>query len=133
MGVCKTETTIIVVLVLNVILLLIVAYFLRNNGDNLYSLEQKIAAQQEIILEAIKAVEAVKVVETVREVQTVTATEPGVAGGSVAQAEQQGAEEKPVTTGVSPQLVAVITGAIAACLDDQDMERHSIASIQSAT
>ena len=133
MGVCKTETTIIVVLVLNVILLLIVAYFLRTNGDNLYSLEQKIAAQQEIILEAIKAVEAVKVVETVREVQTVKAAEPSNAVAFNAPVEQKSTEEKPVTTGDSPQLVAVITGAIAACLDDQDMERHSIASIQSAT
>lgn len=130
MGVCKTETTIIVVLVLNVILLLIVAYFLRTNGDNLYSLEQKIEAQQEIILEAIKAVEAVKVVETVREVQTVKEAQPSKAGESNAQVEQKSTE---VTTGGSPQLVAVITGAIAACLDDQDMERHSITSIQSAT
>lgn len=138
MGVCKTETTITVVLVLNVILLVLVAYFLRTNGDNLYSLEKKIAAQEQSILEAIKGIEAVKVVETVREVETigaaqpVMAAQPGKAAENIEQALQNNVEEKPVS-GVSPQLVAVITGAIAACLDDQDMERHTISSIQATT
>lgn len=131
MGVCKTDTTIVVVLVLNVILLVVVAYFLRTNGDNLYALEQKIAAQQENILEAIKAVEAVKVVETIREVETVKTAEPSKAVRPNGEAEQKSAEGKPVSTGVSPQLIAAITGAIAVILDDRDMERHTISSIQS--
>lgn len=141
MGVFKTETTITVVLVLNVILLVVVAYFLRTNGDNLYSLEKQIEAQADRILEAIKDVEAVKVVETIREVETIRAAEPAMAAAPVKAAEpgkgaesteqvgQKNAEEKPVS-GVSPQLVAAISAAIAVYLDDQDMEHHTIASIQ---
>lgn len=128
-----------VVLVLNVILLFVVAYFLRTNGDNLYSLEQKIEAQQESILEAIKAVEAIKVVETIKEVETIKAAEPVKAAEASKnaeinkEAEPKNTEEKTAGTGVSPQVVAVITGAIAAYLDDQDMDRHTVSSIQSAT
>lgn len=131
-----TDTAIMVVLALNVILLIIVAYFLRTNGDNLYSLEKKIEAQEQSILEAIKAVEAIKVVETVREVETIKTAEPvravetAEAVESSSGAEQRKAEGT-TTTGVSPQVVAVITAAIAAYLDDEDLDRHSIASIQS--
>lgn len=63
--------------------------------------------------------EAVNYVETANQEETMVSAEPVV--------------EKPISTrSVSPEIVAVISGAIAALLDDQGMERYAISSIQPA-
>lgn len=120
MGVCKTETAIIIGLVLHVILLAAVANYLRSLSISVSALEQKILAGQNSMVEPIRAIEPIEAFESN---ETVEANEI---------VEQESPVVKPVGTGaLSPALVAVITGAIAACLDDLDMERHTISSIQS--
>lgn len=109
-----------------VILLAAVAYFLKSISESVNTLEQNIAAELKNVAEAIKAVEPVALGAPVM------SAEPGQALESSEEAEQKNAAGKP-STGVSPQLVAAITGAIAVYLDDRDMERHTISSIQATT
>lgn len=118
-GVLKTDRVTIIQLglVLNIILFAALAYALRSLWVRVCALEQERAGVSQ-------------------ERATVTPERAAVPQGSAAVSQEktnvsQGRiSEKEVSAGsVSPQLIAVITGAIAAYLDDEHMERHSISSI----
>lgn len=115
MGVCKTDTSIIIVVVINIILLVAVGYAIKLLLNIVSTLEQGNPVKSEALVQTAKTVKPAKIVQP---------TKPAVSQAKVA---------KPESTGLSPKLVAVIAGAVAAYLDDQDMERHSISSITEVT
>ena len=102
----KTDAIILLGLALNLILIAVMAFALKSLTASINALVQEKAAVS---------------METAREpIERATASLERVM-------------EKPISTGnVSPKLIAVISGAIAAYLDDQDLERHSISAIQLA-
>lgn len=119
MGVFKTDTAIILILVLIAIMLAAVAYFLRSISCSLSALEQKIGSEKNSIVEVIKTSEPVE------------GSEPNEAEESYEEAVENSTEGRPVSTGLSPQLVAAITAAVAVYLDDPNMEHHMVSSVKS--